>query len=342
MRTATLFAAAAALCHSALAVPAATKEQLNAIVKRAEWEMPTCKEAFAPGYDAQKAFPQSQSATTTTTCSTNLTQVIQVPVTVVLPYVIYANGSKPGYLPKDQLLAPVKQMQANYLRTFATAKVPYRVNFTINAPIYKPIKNLTLWDEMQNQSTDTDADHERLLRTLVRPARGSFANKPVDHYRRLYVYLAPSLSSATAFAFLPYDTNPFEADGVYFDARYWLMSLSTLSHETGHWMSLLHNFQGGCTNANGGDLVSDTPPWFLDGNIYAAMCLESKYYGYPYDYNKIANPCNGTKAQAITSIANYMNYSMDSCKKSFTKGQMTRMWNALTKLRAFKPTCKRV
>ncbi|KAK4047264.1 hypothetical protein OIV83_005568 [Microbotryomycetes sp. JL201] len=340
MRTTALLAAAAAFCHTALAVPAATTEQLNAIVKRAEADIPTCASKYAPGGDAQRAaanFPQSQSATTTTTCPTNQTQVIQIPVYVVLPYFVYPNGTKEGYIAKDDLLSPVKRMQANF------AKYTPRVNFTILAPTYKPIKNLTLWQEMHNSGTDTQADMDRLLRTIVRPVRGSFASKPADHMRRLYVYLPPSLSSATAFAFLPYDTNPFEADGVYFDARDWLRSYSTLTHETGHWMSLLHNFQGGCQNQNGGDLVNDTPPWVLDGNLYSSMCMDAKkYWGYPYDFNKIANPCGGTKGQAITSIANFMNYSFDICKTSFTKGQQTRYWNALTKLRGFKPTCKRI
>ncbi|KAK4047956.1 hypothetical protein OIO90_005994 [Microbotryomycetes sp. JL221] len=342
MHISALLATTAALLSAsgARAAPAASEEQLNAIVARADnsYQIPKCTTGYPPGYDAKKAnvaFPQAQSATTTVTCPANYTQVVQVSAYVVLPYFKYKNGTTEGYMTPDQLTAPVKQMQTN----FGKYKLPGRVNFTIKTPIYKPITNRTLWEEMFNQDTDTQENYDRLVRTLVRPIRGPLENRTTDQYQRLYIYLPPSLATATAFAFLPYSTAPFDADGVYFDARYWLYSLSTLTHETGHWMSLLHNFQGGCSNDQGGDLVNDTPPWTLTGNLYEAMCANSLKYGYPYDYNKISNPCNGTKTQAVVSIRNFMNYSMDVCKTDFTSLQLKRMWNALTTLRGFKPKC---
>ncbi|KAK4047955.1 hypothetical protein OIO90_005993 [Microbotryomycetes sp. JL221] len=340
MRVSLLVAATTALL-GAQAAPAASNEQLHAIVPRGEngFDIPTCGSRYPPGYDAQRAaavFPTPQQATVT--CATNLTKVVQVSTYVVLPYFVHPNKTKEGYMTPQQLVQPVKEM-ASY---FAKYKSPGRINFTINPVVYKPITNRTLWLEMFNQDTDTQANYDRLVRTLVRPTRGTLAQRTADGYRRLYIYLPPSLATATAFAFLPYSKTPIDADGVYFDARYWLRSYSTLTHETGHWMSLLHNFQGGCKSDQGGDLVADTPPWTLTGNIYESMCLNSRNWGYPYDYNKIANPCNGTKTQAITSIKNFMNYSMDICKTDFTPGQLKRMWDALLNLRGFTPKCAKV
>lgn len=82
----------------------------------------------------------------------------------------------------------------------------------------------------------------------------------------------------------------------------------TLTHETGHYLSLYHPFQGGCFN---GDQVSDTPP------------VANPNYGCDLNINSCSNDSPDRKDQ----LENYMDYS--SCQNMFTQGQKIRMRNVL-------------
>jgi hypothetical protein len=77
-------------------------------------------------------------------------------------------------------------------------------------------------------------------------------------------------------------------------------------HETGHWVGLLHTFDGGCSPH--GDFVADTP----------AMKIPTS--GCPADGTK--DTC--TKDAGFDPIHNYMDYSYDQCYTEFTQGQAAR------------------
>uniref|UniRef100_A0A8H7NGS8 Peptidase M43 pregnancy-associated plasma-A domain-containing protein n=1 Tax=Bionectria ochroleuca TaxID=29856 RepID=A0A8H7NGS8_BIOOC len=84
-------------------------------------------------------------------------------------------------------------------------------------------------------------------------------------------------------------------------------------HEMGHWLGLLHTFQGGCTG--NGDLVADTPAQ----NGTAMGSCNTRY------------SCPGVGPDLTN---NHMNYSPAQCRTSFTPGQIQRMqamWEVRTK-----------
>ena len=87
----------------------------------------------------------------------------------------------------------------------------------------------------------------------------------------------------------------------------------TAVHETGHWLGLLHTFEGYSCDGDG-DFIDDTP-------------MESdSTNGCP---SKPAKDTCPTKT-GIDPINNYMDYSTDACYESFTPGQIARMesmWN---------------
>ena len=90
---------------------------------------------------------------------------------------------------------------------------------------------------------------------------------------------------------------------------------STLSHEFGHWLNLIHTFEGGCVAPN--DNVADTPPCDFNKDKYTCHTTAT------------ANvPLNCTSN--LINVENYMDYGgARKCYKMFTQGQVLRMYAAL-------------
>ncbi|TAF11572.1 MAG: T9SS C-terminal target domain-containing protein [Flavobacteriia bacterium] len=85
----------------------------------------------------------------------------------------------------------------------------------------------------------------------------------------------------------------------------------TMTHEVGHFLGLYHTFQGGCSgeNATAGDLCADTP------------AVRIPNYG--------CTPINTCPTGANDMIANYMDYTDDSCMNIFTANQKSRITSVM-------------
>ncbi|KAG9733434.1 hypothetical protein KCU73_g11043, partial [Aureobasidium melanogenum] len=84
----------------------------------------------------------------------------------------------------------------------------------------------------------------------------------------------------------------------------------TAVHETGHWMGLLHTFEGySCTGS--GDFIADTP------------MQSTSTDGCPSKPPKDSCPT----VAGVDAIHNYMDYSDDACYTGFTLDQNKRMSN---------------
>ncbi|TKA59673.1 hypothetical protein B0A49_12104 [Cryomyces minteri] len=82
----------------------------------------------------------------------------------------------------------------------------------------------------------------------------------------------------------------------------------TAVHEAGHWLGLLHTFEGYSCSGNG-DFIADTPQESTSTD------------GCP------AKPAKDSCASVagVDPIHNYMDYSTDACYTNFTPGQGQRM-----------------
>ena len=146
------------------------------------------------------------------------------------------------------------------------------------------------------------------------------------------IYVVPSLCNAlgedcnfiVGYASAP-SLHGLSKDGIYIQTDYFGISpenTAALVHEMGHYLGLLHTFQGGCENSDcleDGDKVCDTPP---DNSIAYVLCGENMN-SCDTDVN-FGDPNNPLGLDFPDMTWNYMDYGF-SCYSAFTQGQKDRM-----------------
>ena len=157
--------------------------------------------------------------------------------------------------------------------------------------------------------------------------------------RVLNVYLNNAKSEGQAllgFARFPWQAARYpRQDGVTINVatlpggRAWGYNLGdTIVHETGHWLGLLHTFEGGCDAP--GDGVADTAPE-AQPSFACDKTRDTCPTPLPPDYIPGISPL---PEPVLDPVTNFMDYSYDSCMNHFTPGQRTRMMTAFMRYRA--------
>jgi hypothetical protein len=89
----------------------------------------------------------------------------------------------------------------------------------------------------------------------------------------------------------------------------------TMTHEVGHFLGLLHTFQGGCGTGN--------------TNFSGDYCLDTPGVGTP-NYGCVANTDSCPSVPGNDMIENYMDYTDDLCMNIFTQVQRDRIAAVMT------------
>lgn len=146
-----------------------------------------------------------------------------------------------------------------------------------------------------------------------------------DNYKYMNVYIQNDLYNNNVFnnSGIAWYPNTFMSgnntarvvyNGAYLGYNTNIEFASVLTHEFGHWLNLIHTFDGGCMGSN--DNVSDTPPCDYSGASYG--CHASPTSTGPVSCGNLVN------------AENYMDYSgAAGCYKMFTSGQAARVYAAL-------------
>ncbi len=194
-----------------------------------------------------------------------------------------------------------------------------------------------------HQMSNTDAS---ALAGLTHPSGNHF---PYDKY--LNIWVVSSIGGSSSGIVMGYAPLPlmgsYPLDGVVmrsdvvgdnstgnnFALGYALTQGKVLVHEVGHYLNLMHIFEGGCAGANAAGSATD--PCDLNGDM---ICDIEPSTTQNINCNApVPNTCSASYATGTTAndmIEDYMSYADDDCMNTFTQGQKLRMQATLNAFRS--------
>ena len=247
--------------------------------------------------------------------------------TVTIPVVFHVIYSiNQNLVPSSRLQSQIDVLNEDYSRTNSDAGntpaafqgVAANTNIQFCLATVDPNGNPTTGiNRVQNSNANTSYPNgEAALKNVIQ----------WDPYSYLNVWVVENISGGV----LGYATFPSslafdpQLDGIVLDQKYTGRNSPgspfnlgrTGTHEVGHWLGLLHTFQGGCaglsqsTCNSQGDRVCDTPPTS----------------GPNYNCPGTQNTCSETFPSNQNDMTmNYMDYVNDACMNLFTNDQSIRM-----------------
>ncbi|MCZ8286269.1 MAG: M43 family zinc metalloprotease, partial [Bacteroidia bacterium] len=238
---------------------------------------------------------------------------------------------------------PVYAQNAEIQFCLASIAMPSSVSF-YNGPggIEKGVMRYADNVLTNHQISNADAT---ALKALTHPTANHF---PFDKY--LNIWLVSSIGGSSAGIVMGYAPRPLMAsyplDGVVmrsdiigdnstgnnYPLGYGLTQGKILVHEVGHYLNLMHIFEGGCAGANAAGSATD--PCDLNGDM---ICdIEPSTTQNINCNSPVPNTCSATYATGTTAndmIEDYMSYADDDCMNTFTQGQKLRMHATLNTFR---------
>ena len=235
--------------------------------------------------------------------------------TLVIPivfHVLHENGVE--NISDEQIFDQVRILneEFNLQRTYNNPTISQFENIQGNA-------NIVFRLAQRDMNGDCTTGIDRIETPLTNNAGENSKLNPWSRRRYLNVWVVKTISgNAAGYTYLPSNFfPPFNRDGIIILHNYVgsigtgnIQRSSTLTHEVGHWLNLLHPWGGSNTpglqsNCDDDDFVQDTP-----NTIGWQTCN-----------------VNGQSCGSLDNVQNHMDYSY--CSTMFTQGQATRMRTAL-------------
>lgn len=274
----------------------------------------------------------------------------------------YGMGTNISY---QQILSQLNAMNAAFTKNYPAYNGQTHASFAQNADIHFCLASIAMPSSVSfyngpggiekgvmryadntltnHQMTNTDA---AALAGLTHPTGAHF---PYDKY--LNIWLVSSIAGSTSGIVMGYAPlplmNAYPLDGVVmrsdvvgdnstgntYNLGFNLQQGKVLVHEVGHYLNLMHIFEGGCAGANASGSASD--PCDLNGDMICDIepsTTQNINCNAPVPNTCSANYNTGTTANDM--IEDYMSYADDDCMNTFTQGQTLRMHATLNAFRS--------